>query len=152
MDKLAYKKNADGHYECIHCGAVKRRQNTMHYHMKKHAGTYPHKCAHCDKEFLQKKSLDLHIEAKHPETLKPHDMCDCSSCDFQSRTKANLHIHFMRVHCKDLCAFTKKDGATTCSKCAQTYASLTAYYYHAFNCCAPDNKHIHYSEYLELCA
>jgi hypothetical protein len=152
MEKLTYKKIADGHYECIHCGVVKEKQNTMHYHMKKHAGTYPHKCAHCDKEFLQKKSLDLHVEAKHPETLKKPALLGCPCCDFESRTKANLYIHFMRIHCKDICTFKKKSvaSAISCGHCEQTYTSQTAYYYHAFNCCKPDNKHTHYSEYTEL--
>ena len=146
MTNLTYKREADGLYVCQYCDVKYKNQNTMHYHLKKHAGMYPHKCRHCDKEFLQKKQLDLHLEAKHPQTLEPKPAYECPCCEFSTRQKGNLYVHFMRIHCKDLC----ESGPGSCKKCESTFANTTSYYYHAFTCTPPTSKHPHYSAYLDL--
>ena len=148
---LIYKKNADGLYECQHCGVTYKKQNTMHYHLKKHEGTLPYKCKYCDKAFLQKQTMDQHIAAKHAEKT---DQLPCPCCKFQSTTVANLKIHFMRIHCKDICKFTiNKDDAgstVTCDHCTKEFNSKTAYYYHTLQCKPPAKTHAHYSEYVKI--
>ena len=150
---FTYKKNADGLYVCPHCPATYERQNTMHYHLKKHAGMYPHKCRHCDKGFLQKQTLDLHMEAKHAEKLQPVKLHECphADCPYESRTKANLVIHYMRIHCVDTCKFTiTKDKMTCCKSCDESFKSATAYYYHAAQCTPPSPSQSHYKNYLTV--
>lgn len=144
--KLTYKKNVEGVYECHFCGVLQKNQNTMHYHLKKHAGLLPHKCKHCDKGFLQKKQLDLHVEAKHPQTLEPGVIYKCPECDFKNKQKGNLFIHYMRIHCIDICCL--ENGV--CGKCSAVFANKTSYYYHAFICNPPTTTHTHYSGYMGL--
>ena len=67
---ITYHKNSDGDFVCPHCGVIKKRQNSMHYHMKKHMDDLQHVCKLCKKGFLQKQTLDLHIRSKHPELLE----------------------------------------------------------------------------------
>lgn len=148
--KLTYNRTQDGHYQCQYCGIVEKNQNTMHYHLKKHAGLLPHKCKHCDKGFLQKKQLDLHVEAKHPQKLVSVETYECPSCDYVGKQKGNLYTHFMRVHCKDLCVFSKTESGIECGKCETVFANSTSYYYHTFTCVKPTVEHIHYSEYMDL--
>ena len=148
-----YKKNAEGLYVCPYCPATYERQNSMHYHLKKHAGMYPHKCKHCSKEFLQKQTLDLHMEAKHPEKLQAVKMhvCPCGDCPYESRTKANLIIHYMRIHCAAECKSTQtKDKMTRCEACKECFKSQTAYYYHAAQCTPPSPSQPHYKGYLSV--
>ena len=150
---FTYKKNAEGLYVCPHCPATYERQNSMHYHLKKHAGLYPHKCKHCAKEFLQKQTLDLHMEAKHPEKLKAVAMfvCPCADCPYESRTKANLQIHYMRIHCVAECKFTvTKEQLTQCNACKETFKSATAYYYHATQCTPPSPSQPHYKGFAKV--
>ncbi len=150
---FTYKKNVDGHYVCPHCPATYERQNSMHYHLKKHAGMYPHKCRHCDKAFLQKQTLDLHMEAKHADKLQPvkFHVCPHDDCPYESRTKANLVIHYMRIHCADICKFTiTKDKFTVCSSCSESFKSATAYFYHAAQCTPPAKTADNYMNYLKV--
>jgi hypothetical protein len=149
-NKLTYKRDDAGLYVCQYCDASYEKQNAMHYHLKKHMGLYPHKCKHCDKQFLQKKQLDLHVEAKHPATLATVTTYACPSCEFNTKQKGNLHIHFMRIHCKDLCCFVDSNKPSTCKKCETKFANSTSFYYHAFTCTPPSSKHQHYSDYLDL--
>jgi hypothetical protein len=152
-DTLTYKKNAEGLYVCPYCPATYERQNSMHYHLKKHAGMYPHKCRHCDKAFLQKQTLDLHMEAKHPDKLNVVEMyaCPCEDCPYESRTKANLQIHYMRIHCTDTCKFTiRKDNLTECKACCESFKSATAYFYHAVHCTPPTKNSANYENYIRI--
>ncbi len=44
--------------------------STMHYHLKKHSGVTDYICTTCNKQFLQKQTLELHIHARHPEVIQ----------------------------------------------------------------------------------
>ena len=45
---IRYIKNDDGNFVCQHCGAIKTRQNSMHYHIKKHMEELDHICKICN--------------------------------------------------------------------------------------------------------
>ena len=60
-----YKKNDDGHYVCGVCNVIKKNQNTMHYHLKRHEGTMSYECDKCDMKFYQKYTLDTHTKLVH---------------------------------------------------------------------------------------
>lgn len=141
-----YQKNAAGHYVCPHCGITKERQNTMHYHLKKHEGRLPFQCTHCDKEFLQAVTLALHISARHPHAASaaasaasaakapaaapPAFSCPC--CEHTALTKANAVLHYLRKHCaEDVKVFQDKSTQPlTCTACQKQCNSSTAYLYH----------------------
>lgn len=65
-----YQTNSTGEYVCPHCIYTARHMSTMHYHLKKHSGVTDYICTTCNKQFLQKQTLELHIHARHPETVQ----------------------------------------------------------------------------------
>jgi transcription elongation factor Elf1 len=140
--KLEYIKNNDGHFVCPYCGEIKERQNTMHYHMKKHEGQMPFNCKTCKKGFLQKQTLELHIQAKHPDVIikenkqKKEYCCPFTDCEFKSLSKGNRRIHTIRVHFKkELSEFIEHNS--TCYKClicSDEFISSTHFYYHLGEC------------------
>lgn len=136
-----YQKNAAGHYVCPHCGVTKERQNTMHYHLKKHEGRLPFQCTHCDKEFLQAVTLALHISARHPNAaatssakavLSASPAFSCPCCEHTALTKANAVLHYLRKHCADEVKVfqDKSTQLLACAACQKQCNSSTAYLYH----------------------
>jgi hypothetical protein len=122
-----YQTNSTGEYVCPHCIYTANHMSTMHYHLKKHSGVTDYICTTCNKQFLQKQTLELHIHARHPEqvqtkTIKLRDLraakaagqaltlpsaptspiklhtCPMKGCDFSSLSKGNCRIHCMRIH------------------------------------------------------
>jgi hypothetical protein len=147
-----YQKNAAGLYVCEHCGITKERQNTMHYHLKKHEGHLPFQCTHCNKEFLQASTLALHIAARHPNatptastaTDAPPPSFGCPCCNHTTLTKANAVLHYLRTHCAEEVKSFQGIGndaithSLTCAACEKVCKSATAYLYHvaSANCIA----------------
>jgi hypothetical protein len=126
-----YQKNEAGEFVCPHCGETKSRQNTMFYHLKKHTGEMNYVCtvSGCDRRFVQKSGLIQHMAQAHPEG-KPEWGCPC--CPHTARMKANMTIHIARMHGDVPPAASS--GVTTCIACDRSFASATAYYYHAAMC------------------
>jgi hypothetical protein len=102
----------------------------MYYHMKKHVGALDHVCSvpGCGKRFVHKSGLNQHVSQAHA-VGEPDLACPC--CDHRCRTKANLLIHVARKHGDGWIPARNGDG---CAGCSRTFASDTAYYYHAFQC------------------
>lgn len=147
---ITYVRNQDGHFVCPHCNVVKQRQNSMHYHMKKHLEELDHVCRSCNKGFLQKQTLDLHIRSKHPELLveeKPSTTYTCpfDQCSFTAMTKGNCIIHCLRIHfqdeIKDIMKANTEDKTTTCRTCNVTFQSSSAFYYHCKSCIKKGDKY-----------
>lgn len=65
-----YQMNSAGDYTCPHCLYTARHMSTMHYHLKKHSGVTDYICTTCNKQFLQKQTLEMHIHARHPEKIQ----------------------------------------------------------------------------------
>jgi len=138
---LSYVKNADGHFVCPECNIVMKRQNTMHYHMKKHVEERNHICKACKKGFLQKQTLDLHVRSKHPE-LRSDDAkvfrCPFDGCDFHALTKGNCIIHCLRIHfqeqLKERMQMQEGSKKIHCRGCEETFPSSCSFYYHCKNC------------------
>ena len=133
--KMTYIRNADGHFVCPDCGEIKTRQNTMFYHMKKHAGVASHVCKEpgCGKAFIQKSGLQQHMTQTHPdEGEAPAWSCPAEGCDHVCRMKANLIIHIGRKHGDSWIPELSDTGS--CTGCKKTFASPTAYFYHAVQC------------------
>lgn len=139
-----YIKNADGHFVCPDCAKVTKNQNTMYYHIKKnHTNDLPFQCKKCTDEprFLQKSAYlhhmaTIHAEEPTPETGEENPYAGvkvtCPSCDHSTHTKANMLIHYARVHCKDwIPTFTK---TSACKGCEKTFGSSSAYLYHSIGC------------------
>jgi uncharacterized Zn-finger protein len=143
MGNLKYEKNEEGEFICPTCGITKKKQNTMHYHMKKHADSLPYSCRYCKKEFLQKQTLEMHIRSRHAdseseETGEPEFECPFEDCKFMSMTKGNLRTHCLRTHfskeCDELCLQEKDSKEVQCVQCERVFTSKGAFYYHCFEC------------------
>lgn len=139
---LKYIKDEDGNFVCPDCGVVKKNQNTMHYHMKKHEEQLSHVCKACKKGFLQKQTLELHMRSKHPELIKDGEekkfKCPFDDCDFSTLTKGNCIIHCLRVHfqeeIKNILSIDGDNKTYCCKDCNQTFNSSCSFYYHCKSC------------------
>jgi Zn finger protein HypA/HybF involved in hydrogenase expression len=140
---LTYIKNEEGQFVCPDCHVVKTRQNSMHYHMKKHLEELNHVCKACKKGFLQKQTLDLHIRSKHPELQEENGetkkyACPSDGCDFRALTKGNCIIHCLRVHyqneIKDRMIVNEETKQIMCKDCQHTFQSSCSFYYHCKKC------------------
>ena len=127
-----YQKNASGQFVCTICSEVKKNQNTMHYHMKKHEGHLPFTCPTCKKEFLHAQTLAVHVAAKHSKEDSAQLKCPC--CPYKTLTKANRTLHFMRKHCaEEVEKMEIKDS--TCPTCQKVCNSSAALLYHLSTGC-----------------
>ena len=137
--RLTYTKNDKGEFVCPHegCGKVTARQNTMFYHLKKHAADLSYVCTVCSKGFIQKSGLQQHMAQIHADVVAINDenpyanqAWGCPCCDHTSKMKANMVIHIARKHG----GTWVKPASDICTGCKKTFASATAYYYHALEC------------------
>lgn len=143
VSESKYIRNADGHYVCPHCPKVCEKQNTMYYHMKKnHENDLKYECKLCTDcpKFMQKSGFLHHLATVHPDNPHPGEeknpyasvKHDCPECDHTTHTKSNLLIHYARTHCKTwIPTYSKTDP---CPGCRKTFASSSAYLYHAIGC------------------
>jgi DNA-directed RNA polymerase subunit RPC12/RpoP len=124
---FVYTKTEDGLYKCPSCDKTTARQNTMHYHIKKHEETLPYQCTICQKQFLQAPTLANHVAAKHSQQVH----LECPVCPVKSLTKANRIIHYIRIHCKEELGSLE---TLTCKSCGKVSKSCTAFVYHRGIC------------------
>ncbi|XP_029341010.1 zinc finger protein 808-like [Acyrthosiphon pisum] len=87
-------------YHCSNCDlAFKynffKRKDTMREHQHLHLGGPKHKCRHCDKEFGDKRNMNMHIKLVHQGS-----MVKCKICDKMYSGKRQLRYHDNRVHSK----------------------------------------------------
>lgn len=160
---LKYVKNDEGNFVCPDCGAVKRNQSTMFYHMKKHEEELTHTCKACKKGFLQRQTLDLHIRSKHPELLKQSDTdankkfrCPFNTCEFAALTKGNTVIHCLRVHFQDeidnLMIKNSDTKTISCIECQKEFNSSSAFFYHCKTCLNLGENNEKYQKLQEIVA
>lgn len=147
-----YIRTADGQFQCPHCDKKCEKQNTMYYHItKNHLQNFKFICEFCPSEspmkFVQKSAYQQHLATKHSEKIaetttesadkNPHvGVCrKCPGCDYSTRTKGNLFVHYAREHAKEWIPKYTKD--TPCIGCNKQYPSSSAYLYHAIACIKP---------------
>lgn len=135
-----YIKNKNGEFVCPSCSVVKKKQNTMFYHMKKHEGKLPYVCNICSKDFIQKSSLELHKLSKHKNEKNNNEFYSCPfpDCDFKSLTKANTRIHTIRKHFSE--EIEDIDDELYCLSCKKQFQSQTAFLYHAIDCIETEDE------------
>lgn len=160
-----YIRTPEGHFQCPHCPKVCEKQNTMYYHVKKnHLNDLPFECKMCgpDTRFLQKSAYLRHMATVHRDVIvedaptsavapvaapvapastattekNPYVGVEfkCTECAHTTHTKANMTIHYTRCHCHGVVPVYDKTGP--CKRCERTFASSSAYYYHAGTCFA----------------
>jgi len=127
-----YQKDANNLYVCMACKFTCLNQNTMHYHYKTHDIKKDHTCTHCAKDFISRQALERHNESKHE---RPKTVYGCKLCKFESGSKGNCQIHYIRMHCKkEVSKYLDEEEGVNCKLCNKSFNSLTSYYYHAFDC------------------
>ena len=154
---IKYYKNEDGHFVCPDCGAVKEKQNSMHYHMKKHMEELNHVCKVCKKAFLQKQTLDQHVRARHPSTKEEKKFtCPFDDCTFAAYAKGNCVIHMIRVHfqdeVKDIMTADEDNKMITCKVCDKEFNSSCSFYYHCKDCLIVDKTDKKFKELEKIIA
>lgn len=158
---LTYHRNERGQFVCPTCGIIKDRQNSMHYHMRKHQEDQAHSCPYCAKSFLQKQTLDLHLRTKHveqqaEEAVVPVFSCPFQDCTFRSHTKGNCVIHCLRVHFQEEITphlqQVQERRVYSCLHCQHEFQSTTAFYYHIKNCITFDKTTPKYQLLQQLLA
>ncbi|CAH1980899.1 unnamed protein product [Acanthoscelides obtectus] len=89
-------------------------------HMSTHQDVSDHKfsCPHCNATLREKRSLDYHIEKKHPEFVESveRNIYECPNCPFKTAVKRRLDEHLL-VH---------SDSDPTCKHCKATFKSKRA--------------------------
>ena len=147
---VKYTRNSEGCFVCPYCNEIKRKQNTMHYHIRReHEQDFPFQCKQCENQprFLQKSSYLHHLATVHKENPHPNDqeknqyatvMFHCPSCEHSTHTKANTMIHFARSHCPWIPSYTKNEP---CKGCTKVFQSSSAYLYHATSCLKASASH-----------
>ena len=136
---MKYIKNADDEFVCPICSITMKRQNSMHYHMKKHYEDMKYECKICDKAFMQKQTLENHIHSKHPEQVECVQkafVCPFPDCEFEASTKGNCIIHCIRIHYQDEIkeVLSVNEKKYDCSNCSKSFASMSSFYYHCKKC------------------
>jgi len=157
---LKYIKNDNGEFVCPECGVIKKNQNTMHYHMKKHEEQLTHICKECKKGFLQKQTLDLHIRSKHPELIKDAFKigkkyeCPFDNCGFTALTKGNCVIHCLRVHFQDeitnIMIRNNDSNTICCTECHKVFSNSCGFYYHCKTCVDFTVNADKYAKFIEI--
>ncbi len=135
--KSRYIRNEQGQFICPHCNVIKDNQNTMFYHMQKHEGRLPHECPTCQKGFIQKQELQIHILKHHPvNTVDNNIYCPHDGCTFCDVRKGNVRTHYMRKHVTEYLDGIMEKTATGyhCELCDQTMGSAAGFYYHLYGC------------------
>lgn len=141
-----YIRTAEGCFICPFCSEIKKKQNTMLYHIQsKHTNEYAYTCDRCPSDtapkFVQKCSYLHHLATSHPEN--PHPTSDmknqyaekqyeCPMCKHSSHTRGNIIIHFVRNHMKEYIPNFEKNKE--CTSCKSLFNSSGAYLYHATEC------------------
>jgi hypothetical protein len=127
-----YNKNENGLYVCKVCGATKEKQNTMHYHMKRHEGIKSHQCQHCTESFYQKIELTNHIKIIHNKE-EPSIQCPFT-CNYSFHTKAQCSIHIARTHLSQYSKTSMQHNTETktytCLLCNKIFKSHPSILYH----------------------
>jgi len=158
-----YKRDENGHLMCGHdkCSFKPKstpthpngNPSTMHYHMKKHAGDFAHVCSVCKHGFLHALTLQTHMAARHPEIRQQTTVevykCPLDNCEFESLTKANRRIHFLRKHCREQVSnyqteiIVDNKKVIQCSCCSEQFKSGTAFHYHIGSCMISKGIEVH---------
>jgi hypothetical protein len=109
--------------------------------MNKHDKSRQRKCKWCDKIFVEKQTLEHHLERQagkgdHPsvKTSSAAFECPFDGCSFSS-SKGNCRTHCMRIHvAEETAALLERGDEISCRHCSETFNSLGQFYYHSLKC------------------
>lgn len=152
---IEYVKDANGHFVCQHkdCKFTTDKQNTMCYHVKRHNADFKFTCKEsgCNMGFIQKSGYLHHMAAKHPnvteiclggdekiKNIYADKQYTCTVCKHKCRTKANILVHYARLHAEGWIPTYSKENPS-CTTCKKEFQSIASYLYHCTGC-IPANK------------
>lgn len=86
-------------WTCEECGERFWRKLQLKQHLFRHTGQYPHRCNHCDKGFMNLKSL------RHHQTTHAIHKCDSCTSEFTRWTDLVAHrkLQHMTMYQCDIC-------------------------------------------------
>ena len=112
-------------YKCPYlCGKIFKERGNLRVHIRRHTGVKPYNCNYpnCNKSFISKSKLNLHIETNHSnvkEYICPYYNCNKKYFNLE-RYKVHLRIHTGEKPYK--CNFPN------CNKCFNEKGNLKTHY------------------------
>ena len=88
-------------HTCSVCGKGFKKAFNLKQHVRIHTNEKPLKCAHCEKRFNDRSSMNKHVRTIHRD-IRPHR---CTTCDKLFTTNSHLldhqatHTRLKRFHC-----------------------------------------------------
>ncbi len=130
--------------QCSICGLKVACSSNLKQHMMQHTGDRPHLCQHCGDSFIQRKSLQDHIAAHHPDKVDSDPVvrkltCRLCNVDFYGSWKFRQHMrshHNKRIgnNSNSKGNANKSFACKNCGKCFTWKASLIVH--ESVNCSA----------------
>ena len=93
-------KKEDGRLHCLYSGCSEtytHKQSLYKHHQRAHlkdVDDLPYKCDQCDKSFIIKSILSIHVQETHKEKIRK---C-CEICGASVRSNTDLKLHMRRRH------------------------------------------------------
>lgn len=121
---IKHRVKTDGrcYYECDVCNKKYCVESEMLIHKKYHSAIKPHICEFCDKAFLKKDKMNLHIQQQH-KTVSAYV---CNICGKAFKIKPCLNSHLKTVH-------VAEDDKFLCTLCPKKFKCIYSLKMHTYS-------------------
>ncbi|XP_031626363.1 zinc finger protein 184-like [Contarinia nasturtii] len=112
----------DNQLKCVICGAILKHKANLVLHMRIHTDKHFFKCDKCEKTFVHKSSLRMHLQTTHTEIRNKQ----CSECPLKFKTTSQLNQHLV-TH-----SGVRNHKCPVCQKAFGQKYNMTAHYKNHF--------------------